>query len=60
VLRPGLAYQAFMVDAWIPALPADDLSNRLDVPWVKSGDLYHIDKLVETIRAYRAAPLPRK
>jgi len=50
---PDNAYEIFMVKAWVLGETADQLAKYLDVPWVPLGDYYYINKLAETIRAYR-------
>ena len=43
----------FMVHAWMAATPPKRLERYIDVPWMWRGDLYHLHKLAETIKAYR-------
>lgn len=49
---PQDSRQIFMLNAWILAKDGDWLARRLDVPWFKIGDLYHIEKLAETLMAF--------
>lgn len=50
---PQDTHQAFLLHAWVLGADSEHLRRRLDVPLVPVGDLYHIDKLVATLRAYR-------
>jgi hypothetical protein len=47
------SYQVFMACALILDKPAEWLHRHLDLPWVARGDLYYLQKLVETSRAYQ-------
>lgn len=49
---PQDAFQAFMAHALIFQSPPEWLERHLDLPWHPRGDLYYMQKLVETIRAY--------
>ena len=49
---PQDSWSAFMLHAWVLAKDGDWLRAHLDVPWFKVGDLYHVDKLAETAKAY--------
>ncbi|PIR43799.1 hypothetical protein COV24_00985 [candidate division WWE3 bacterium CG10_big_fil_rev_8_21_14_0_10_32_10] len=50
---PQNAYQVFTVAAWALQEPATKLHTYINIPWVPLGDYYYIDKLAETIKAYR-------
>ena len=50
---PECSQQIFMAKAWIEGAPVDRLADLVDVPWVRIGDLYYIQKLAETLRAAR-------
>ena len=39
--------------AWVRKTDAETLWKYADLPYVKTGDWYHIHKLAETIKAYR-------
>lgn len=49
---PQDPHQIFLVHAWILGKDGEWLRRHLDVPLVPLGDLYHMDKLVATLRAY--------
>lgn len=44
-------YQLFLARAWALGEKSGDLEKYIDVPFLRVGDLYHIHKLAETIRA---------
>lgn len=50
---PCDAYGQFLARAWILGERPEQLARYVDVPWLKTGDLYYLHKLVETTRAYR-------
>jgi hypothetical protein len=50
---PEEALQVFQIRAWVLQEPGQKLESYLDTPWMARGDLYYIQKIVETIRAYR-------
>jgi len=50
---PTDAYGHFLARAWILGDKPEQLQRYIDVPWLKLGDLYHLHKLTETIKAYR-------
>jgi len=50
---PCDAHGHFLARAWILGERPEQLERYLDVPWLKLGDLYHLHKLAETIKAYR-------
>jgi len=50
---PCDAYGHFLARAWVLGEKPEQLERCLDVPWLKLGDLYHLHKLAETIKAYR-------
>ena len=52
-MHPTDSYQLFMAHAWIAGTPPEELEHYIDVPWRPVGDLFHIHKLAETIKAYR-------
>lgn len=52
--------QVFMTHAWVLGEKGDWLYRHLDVPWTRVGDLYHVEKLAETVRAYRGVRWVRK
>ena len=51
---PCDAYGQFLARAWILGEKPAQLERYIDVPWLKTGDLYYLHKLTETVRAYRA------
>ena len=50
---PADAYGQFKARAWLLQDKPQDLERYVDVPWLQVGDLYHLHKLAETIKAYR-------
>ncbi len=50
---PEESLQVFQIRAWVLQEPGQKLESYLDTPWMARGDLYYIQKIVETIRAYR-------
>jgi len=52
-MTPCNAYSVFTARAWIAREPAANLLRCCDVPWLKTGDLFYIHKLAETVKAYR-------
>jgi len=53
--HPSDAFEHFMARSWILGEKPEQLEKWIDVPWLERGDLFHLNKLAETIRAYRAA-----
>ena len=51
--HPIDAYQIFMEQALLEHVPAATLEKRVDIPWTSVGDLFYMQKLEETIRAYQ-------
>ena len=51
--HPSNAYQLFMAHAQILGTPPDRLAGWIDVPWLDRGDLFHLGKLAETLKACR-------
>ena len=51
--HPVDSYQIFMAEALIRRAPAEDLARYADIPWLETGDLFYMQKLAETIKAYR-------
>lgn len=51
--QPQESYTQFLARAWILDEAPDKLERYLDVPWMKVGDLYHLHKLAEAIKARR-------
>lgn len=52
-MTPCNAYSLFTARAWVLGDTAEDLRRCCDVSWLKTGDLFYIHKLAETIKAYR-------
>ncbi len=50
---PCDAYGHFLARAWVLGEKPGQLERYLDVPWLKLGDLYHLHKLAETLKAHR-------
>ncbi len=55
---PSDSYQLFMANAWIAGTASDQLARYVSVPWMDKGDLYYLQKLAETIKAYRNSSIP--
>ncbi|MBM4037831.1 MAG: hypothetical protein FJ290_04890 [Planctomycetes bacterium] len=53
--HPSDAFEHFMARAWILGEKPEQLERWIDVPWLERGDLFHLNKLAETIGAYRTA-----
>jgi uncharacterized repeat protein (TIGR01451 family) len=51
--HPVDSFQVFMAEALIGNAGADNLATYLDIPWLETGDLFYMQKLAETIKAYR-------
>jgi len=52
--QPIDAYQLFMAKAWIQNASGEELKDYIDIPWLtEGGDLFYLQKLAETIKAYR-------
>jgi hypothetical protein len=47
------SWQIFLAKAWILGQDGPTLEKHLDMPWLKLGDFYYMDKLAATIVAYR-------
>lgn len=52
---PDVACTLFTIRAYVLGEGGAELSKFLDVPWVRVGDLYHLQKLIAAIRAFRPA-----
>jgi hypothetical protein len=52
--HPSDAYEHFMARSWILGEKPEQLERWIDIPWLERGDLFYLNKLAETIRAYRA------
>ena len=50
---PEDAHQLFLLHAWVLDTPPERLAWLRSVPWLARGDLFYLQKLTETIRAYR-------
>ena len=48
---PDVACTLFLLRAYVLGERGPELVRFLDVPWVRVGDLYHLQKLVAAIRA---------
>jgi hypothetical protein len=51
--HPSDAYEHFMARSMILGEKPGQLEKWIDVPWLERGDLFYLNKLAETIRAYR-------
>jgi hypothetical protein len=51
--HPIDGFQMFMEQSILERVPSDTLVKRVDVPWTSVGDLFYMQKLAETIRAYQ-------
>jgi hypothetical protein len=58
--HPSDAFEQFLARAWVLDAPPARLQQWIDVPWVDLGDLFYLNKLAETVRAYRAVPAPSR
>jgi len=52
-MYPSDSHQLFMGHAWIAGTEPGKLEEYLGIPWEKTGDLFFMHKLAETIKAYR-------
>ena len=52
-MYPSDSHQLFMGHAWIAGTEPGKLEQHLDIPWEKTGDLFFMHKLAETIKAHR-------
>ncbi len=50
---PCDAYGHFLARAWVLGEKGTALERYADVPWLARGDLYHLHKLVEAVKACR-------
>lgn len=53
--HPMDAFQLFLAKAWIDMDTQDHLAKFADIPWLQQGDLFYMQKLAESIRAYRGS-----
>jgi len=53
LFHPINSFQIFMAKALIQGQTPQKLTTYLDIPWLQEGDLFHLHKLAETIKAYR-------
>ena len=53
--HPSDAYEHFMARSMILGERPEQLEKWLDVPWLERGDLFHLNKLAETLEAYRGS-----
>jgi len=51
--HPSDAFQVFLARAQVLGEKPDQLTRWIDVPWTERGDLFYLNKLAETIKAYR-------
>lgn len=51
--HPTDSFQLFLAKALLQGGSPQQLENYLDVPWLDTGDLFYLQKLAETINAYR-------
>jgi hypothetical protein len=51
--HPIDSFQIFMAKAWIQQETPARLAAYADIPWLQLGDLFFLQKLAETIKAYR-------
>jgi hypothetical protein len=49
---PEDSHQLFLLNAWALGATPEQLQWWCDIPWLARGDLFYIQKLAETIRAY--------
>ena len=49
----GDSHQIFMAKAWVLGEDGPSLEKYLDIPWLKVGDFFYMDKLAATMMAYR-------
>jgi hypothetical protein len=48
---PDVACTLFLIRAYVWGETSSELKKFLDVPWIRVGDLYHLQKLIAAIRA---------
>ena len=51
--HPVDSFQIFMAKAWIEKESPEQLTRYIDIPWLEAADLFYVQKLAETIKAYR-------
>jgi hypothetical protein len=56
--HPSDAFEHFMARSMILGEKPEQLEKWIDVPWLDRGDLFYLNKLAETIRAYRVPRRP--
>jgi hypothetical protein len=49
---PDVACTFFLIRAYVLGEKGSELKKFLDVPWIRVGDLYHLQKLIAAIRAH--------
>jgi hypothetical protein len=47
------SFQVFMFKAWTQGESAANLRRYRDIPWLQEADFFYIQKLGETIKAYK-------
>jgi hypothetical protein len=51
--HPTDSFQMFMAEALIDGATPQELASHIDISWLAVGDLFYLQKLAETIKAYR-------
>jgi len=51
--HPVDAFQIFLAEAYLGKASGDTLTNYIDIPYLQTGDLFYVQKLAETVLAYR-------
>lgn len=51
--HPVDAFQIFLAEAYLKQASGDELVSYIDIPYVQTGDLFYVQKLAETVLAYR-------
>lgn len=51
--HPVDAFQLFMAESWLGQVNPDDLARYIDIPYLETGDLFYVQKLAESVMAYR-------
>ncbi len=51
--HPIDSFQLFLAKAWLEPEPPERLARYASIPWLETGDLFYLQKLAETMKAYR-------
>ena len=50
--HPSDAFELFCARAWVLDERPEQLARWIDIPWLARGDLFHMNKLAEVVRAF--------